>query len=156
MESLMNEYKNKIKKNLVSELKLKNINQTPDIEKIVINMGVGKVKDNKVYLQEAQDDLAVITGQMPYKRHAKKAISGFALRQGELVGYTVTLRGKKAWAFLEKLIKIVMPRIRDFRGVSKKAFDGSGNYSLGIREHFVFPENRWGYKRYRLFYRRLL
>jgi len=91
-------------------------------------------------LQEVRDDLAQITGQKPFERHAKKAISGFKLRQGDLVGFTVTLHGNKAWSFLEKLIKVVLPRVRDFKGLSKKSFDKKGNYSFGISEHFVFPE----------------
>lgn len=139
-ENLQITYKNKIKSDLLKDLKLSNVHQVPLIEKISVNIGVGNYKDNKDYLAEAKDDLANITGQKPLERHAKKAISGFKLREGELVGYTVTLRGERAWAFLEKLIKAVLPRVRDFKGLSRKSFDGNGNYSFGIKEHFVFPE----------------
>lgn len=137
---LVTNYKSKIKKELQSELKLKSIYEAPDIEKISINMGFGKFKDNKDFVEEAKNDLAVISGQEPSKRLATKSISNFKLREGELIGYTVTLRGTRAWDFLEKLIKVVLPSVRDFRGISRKSFDGKGNFSLGIKEHFVFPE----------------
>lgn len=110
------------------------------LEKIVINMGVGKALEDQKYLESAVRDLAVITGQKPAVRKAKKAIAGFKLKAGDAVGLVVTLRGKRMRAFFEKLVKIVLPRLRDFHGVSRKAFDGSGNYSLGIEEHTVFPE----------------
>ena len=117
-----------------------NKKQEKPLEKIVVNMGVGKFKDDSKYLESAANDLAVITGQKPAVRRAKKAVSGFKLRAGDPIGLTVTLRGKRMWDFFEKLVKIVLPRLRDFRGVSRKSFDGSGNYSLGIEEHTVFPE----------------
>lgn len=140
MEKLYNEYKNKIKSKLLKDLKLKNKFEVPDIEKISVNIGFGNQKDNKDFAEEVKNDLASITGQKALPRYAKLAISSFKLRQNELIGYTVTLRGERAWDFLEKLIKIVLPGVRDFRGLSKKSFDGQGNYSFGIKEHFVFPE----------------
>lgn len=110
------------------------------LEKIIVNMGVGRALDDPKYLESAMRDLAVITGQKPAVRKAKKAIAGFKLKAGDAVGLMVTLRGKRMRDFFEKLVKIVLPRLRDFRGVSRKSFDGSGNYSLGIEEHTVFPE----------------
>lgn len=110
------------------------------LEKIVVNMGVGRVLDDSKYLESAADDLKVITGQKPAVRPAKKAVAGFKVRAGDSVGLTVTLRGKRMRDFFEKLVNIVLPRLRDFHGVSRKSFDGSGNYSLGIEEHTVFPE----------------
>ena len=140
MEKLFETYKTKYRKELKDELKLKNIFQVPNIEKISVNMGFGKFKDNKDFVEEAKNDIAAITGQMPSKRLSKESISNFKLREGDLIGYAVTLRGEKAWDFLEKVIKSVMPAVRDFRGLSNKSFDGQGNYSFGIKEHFVFPE----------------
>jgi large subunit ribosomal protein L5 len=110
------------------------------LKKIVVNMGVGKHKEDPKYLESAAEDLAVITGQRPATRTAKKAVAGFKLKPDEPVGLMVTLRGKRMRDFFEKLVNIVLPRLRDFRGVSRDSFDGSGNYSLGIEEHTVFPE----------------
>jgi len=110
------------------------------LEKIVVSMGTGQHKDDSKYLESAAEDLRVITGQKPAVRTAKKAIAVFKLRSGAPVGLMVTLRGKRMQDFFEKLINIVLPRLRDFHGVSRKSFDGSGNYSLGIEEHTVFPE----------------
>ena len=108
--------------------------------KIVVSIGTGKFKDDSKYLESAAEDLQVITGQKPAVRPAKKAIAGFKLRAGDPVGLMVTLRGKRMRDFFEKLVSIVLPRLRDFHGVSLKSFDGRGNYSLGIEEHTVFPE----------------
>lgn len=110
------------------------------LEKIVVNMGVGKALDDQKFLESAADDLAVITGQKPSSRSAKKAVAGFKVRAGDVVGLTVTLRGRRMRDFFEKLVGIVLPRLRDFRGLSRGSFDGHGNYSLGIPEHTVFPE----------------
>ena len=110
------------------------------LEKIVVNIGTGKFKDDSKYLESAAEDLQVITGQKAAVRAAKKAIAGFKLRAGDPVGLMVTLRGKRMRDFFGKLVNIVLPRLRDFHGVSRKSFDGSGNYSLGIEEHTVFPE----------------
>ena len=114
--------------------------QKKSLEKIVVSMGVGRALGDSKYLESAAEDLQVITGQKPAIRVAKKAIAGFKLRAGESVGLVVTLRGKRMWFFFEKLVHIVLPRLRDFHGVSRKSFDGGGNYSLGIEEHTVFPE----------------
>ncbi len=114
--------------------------QEKSLEKIVISMRTGKALGDSKYLESAADDLAVITGQKPAVRTAKKAIAGFKLRAGDPAGLMVTLRGKRMRDFFEKLVNIVLPRLRDFHGVSRKSFDGSGNYNLGIEEHTVFPE----------------
>ncbi len=110
------------------------------LEKIVVNMGVGKALDDSKYLESASNDLVVITGQKPAVRKAKKAIAGFKLRAGDPIGLMVTLRGRRMRDFFQKLVNIVLPRLRDFHGVSRESFDGGGNYSLGITEHTVFPE----------------
>lgn len=140
MEKLEITYKTKYKPELKNEFELDNINQVADLDKVSINMGFGNYKDNKEFVAEALDDLAQITGQKASPRYAKKAISTFKLREGELIGASVTLRGDKAWDFLEKIIKIVLPAVRDFRGLGRKSFDKNGNYCFGITEHFVFPE----------------
>ncbi|MBP7859648.1 50S ribosomal protein L5 [Patescibacteria group bacterium] len=138
--TLSESYKNILKKELQTELNLKNVHMVPDIEKIVVNMSFGAFKENKDFIEEAKSDLSSICGQKPIDRYSRKAISNFKLRAGELIALSVTMRGEKAWSFLEKLIKIVLPSVRDFRGLSKKSFDKKGNYSFGIKEHFVFPE----------------
>lgn len=112
----------------------------PRIKRVVVNMGIGRAKDDKAFIEEATRELAQITGQQPKTIAAKTSISNFKLREGEPVGLCVTLRGERMWNFLEKLIRVTLPRVRDFRGVSPKAFDGRGNYSLGIVEHSVFTE----------------
>lgn len=138
--TLFETYKTKLKKELQDELNLKNVHMVPDIEKIVVNMSFGAFKDNKDFIEEAQNDLSNICGQKPINRYSRKAISNFKLRAGELIALSVTMRGERAWSFLEKLIKVVLPSVRDFRGLPKKSFDKEGNYSFGIKEHFVFPE----------------
>lgn len=110
------------------------------ITKINVNMGIGRSKDDKAFVQEATNELAQICGQKAFARKSRLAISNFKLREGELIGLTCTLRGPRAKAFLDKLIQVVLPRVRDFRGVSPKSFDGAGNYTLGISEHSIFPE----------------
>lgn len=134
------EYKEKLALKIKEKLDLKNVNAVPIIEKIVINAGIGNLKDNKNAVKSYIEDLTVITGQKPSPRAAKTAISNFKLRQGEVIGLMVTLRGDSMWAFLEKLINVVFPRIREFDGVSDKAFDDNGNYNFGIKDHTVFPE----------------
>jgi len=114
--------------------------QTPRIEKVVVNIGVGEALDNPKALEAAVNDLTIITGQKPVVTAAKKAISNFKLREGRQIGVKVTLRGEKMWAFLDRLINIALPRVRDFRGVSAEAFDGRGNYTLGLQEQLIFPE----------------
>ena len=125
---------------LKEKLKLSNVNAVPKIEKVVVNAGIGKLKDNKNAVESYIKDLTIITGQAQSKRQAKKAISNFKLRKGEVIGLTITLRGKLMWGFLEKLLNTVLPRTRDFDGISVKSFDQKGNYSLGINDHSVFPE----------------
>lgn len=138
--SLKTEFDQKIKEDIKNQHKLTTIDAVPTMEKIVINMGVGKMRDNKAFMEESMSDLTAIASQMPVKRKAKVSISNFKLRKGQIVGVSVTLRGAKMWDFYEKLVKIVLPRVKDFRGVTKKYFDNDGNYSLGLKEHLIFPE----------------
>ncbi len=138
--SLKQEFNEKIKKTLQKDLKQESALAVPMLEKVVINMGVGKNKDNKQYIAEAMQDVSTIAGQKSIDRKSRKSISNFKLRRGQIVGVTVTLRGDKMWDFYEKLVKIVLPRVKDFRGVSRKSFDGYGNYNLGMKDLMVFPE----------------
>lgn len=137
---LREKYEEEIVPQLAKELGTKNSLAIPKITKIVVNMGIGAASKNKELLNQARGDLAAITGQMPSVRQAKVSVASFSLRRGMPVGLKVTLRGNRMYDFLDKVISIVLPRLRDFRGVSLKSFDKSGNYSLGIREHIVFPE----------------
>ena len=125
---------------LLQKFNLKNKMQTPKIVKVVVNMGVGDARDNQKHLEKAAEELRDITGQKPQITKARKAISNFKIREGMNIGCFVTLRGLRMWAFLEKLIGVSLPRVRDFRGVSPNAFDGRGNYNLGIKEQLIFPE----------------
>jgi large subunit ribosomal protein L5 len=118
----------------------KNIMQVPRIEKVVINIGMGEAMDNPKALEAAVSDLTIITGQKPVMNKAKKSIANFKLREGRLIGTKVTLRGDRMWAFLDRLLNTALPRVRDFRGVSANAFDGRGNYTLGIHDQLIFPE----------------
>lgn len=140
MTNLQDKYKKEIVPKLKEEYDFKNDLAAPFIEKIVLNMGLAEAAGSKEVLEKAKDQLATITGQRPKVTIAKKAISSFKLREGDKIGLMVTLRNKKAWSFLEKFIGIVMPRMRDFRGMSETNFDKSGNYSLGITEQILFPE----------------
>lgn len=140
MARLLEKYKLEILPQLMKKFSQKNKLSVAKIQKIVVNMGVGKAVDNKKLVEEASGHLSVITGQKPLITKAKKAISGFKLRKGIPIGCKVTLRGKRMYEFLDRLISIVLPRIRDFRGLSPKAFDGHGNYTLGLTEQIVFPE----------------
>ncbi len=133
-------YNKKIREELKKELKLDNIWAVVNLEKIVINVGLGDGKDDKNLIEDLTKDIALIAGQKPIATKAKKAISNFKIRAGQNIGIKVTLRGDRMWEFLDRLINIVLPRVKDFRGVSLKAFDGHGNYSLGLKEHTVFPE----------------
>ena len=133
-------YKNEIVPELMKLHGYKNVNEVPKLDKIVLNMGLGDVKDNSKSLGIAIDELGVISGQKPVATKAKKAISNFKVRQGMKIGAKVTLRGDRMYEFLDKLISIALPRVRDFRGVSRKSFDGHGNYALGIKEQLIFPE----------------
>ncbi len=133
-------YKNEIVPELMKLHGYKNVNEVPKLDKIILNMGLGDVKDNSKSLGIAIDELGIISGQKPVATKAKKAISNFKVRQGMKIGAKVTLRGDRMYEFLDKLISIALPRVRDFRGVSRKSFDGHGNYALGIKEQLIFPE----------------
>lgn len=140
MNRLSDKYKNEVIPNLTKKYNYTSVMQAPKIEKIVINIGVGDASENSKYLDAAKRELELITGSKPVVTRAKKSIAGFKLRQGQPIGCKVTLRGEKMWIFLDKLIRIALPQVRDFRGVSKRAFDGRGNYTLGIKEQMIFPE----------------
>lgn len=118
----------------------KNIMQVPRIEKVVVNIGVGEALDNPKALEAAVSDMTIVTGQKPVMNKARKSIANFKLREGRLIGAKVTLRGDRMWAFLDRLVNTALPRVRDFRGVSANAFDGRGNYTLGLRDQLIFPE----------------
>ena len=140
MNRLLEQYKNEYAPALFEELGLDNVMQVPKIKKIVLNIGVGEALDNPKALDAAVNDLTIITGQKPVIIAAKKAISNFKLREGRQIGVKVTLRGEKMWAFLDRLINVALPRVRDFRGISADSFDGRGNYTLGLTEQLIFPE----------------
>lgn len=140
MARLKDKYKNEIAGSLAKEFDIKNPMAVPKIEKIVVNMGLGEASSNSKILDVATDELKVITGQKPVITKAKKSIAAFKLRQGMSIGTMVTLRGERMYEFLDRLISVALPRVRDFRGISAKAFDGRGNYTLGIREQLIFPE----------------
>ena len=137
---LLERYRTEIVPKLSQEFGFKNVHQVPRLEKVVVNMGVGKATQNAKLIEKAADELAAITGQKAAGRRARKSIANFKLRQGQAVGCTVTLRGARMWEFFDRLVNVSLPRVRDFKGVSPKAFDGRGNYSLGIREQIIFPE----------------
>ena len=140
----MNRLKEKYTKTIVSDLmskhNYKNVMEVPKLEKIVVNIGCGDATSNSKLLEAAMRDLELITGQKPVATKAKKSIAGFKLREGQAIGCKVTLRGENMYNFLDKLISITLPRVRDFRGISNKAFDGRGNYTLGLTEQLIFPE----------------
>jgi len=140
MSVLANEYKEEILPQLMEKFNYNNVMEAPKLEKIVVNVGLGDAKEDTKLLDTVVDEIARITGQSPTVTRAKKSIANFKIREGMPVGVKVTLRGEQMFEFLYKLINVTMPRIRDFRGVSPKSFDGRGNYSLGISEHTVFPE----------------
>jgi large subunit ribosomal protein L5 len=133
-------YKNEIVAGMTKKFAYKNVMEVPKINKIVINMGVGEAKDNAKVLETAIKDLEIIAGQKPVVTKAKKSIANFKLREGVAIGCKVTLRGEKMYEFADRLINLALPRVRDFRGVNPNAFDGRGNYALGIKEQLIFPE----------------
>jgi len=133
-------YRDRILMELKSELGLENVNQVPKLEKIVLNVGLGKAKDDKKVIEAATNTLRKITGQNPIKTSAKKSIAGFKLREGNAIGLKLTLRGDRMYEFMDRLINIVIPRLRDFHGVNPKSFDKSGNFSIGLQDQSVFPE----------------
>ena len=140
MSRLQDRYKNEVVPALKKALGTENVHALPRIDKIVVSMGVGAALENKNALDAAAKDLGTITGQKPMVCRARKSVAGFKLRKGQSIGLKVTLRGRRAYEFLDRLISVVIPRIRDFRGLSPKAFDQAGNYNLGISEQIVFPE----------------
>ncbi len=133
-------YKEEVVPALMKELELSNVMEVPSIEKIVINAGIGPFKDNKEAVASFEQELSDIAGQKPSPRKARLSEAGFKIRKNEVVGLAVTLRGPRMWAFLDKFINIVLPRVRDFNGLSGSSFDENGNYSIGIKEHTIFPE----------------
>ena len=140
MSRLLEEYNNQIKQELKSKLGLQNLFEVPKIRKIILNIGVGDAKDDTKLIDKALEDLTLISGQKAVKTISKKAISGFKIRAGMPLGVKVTLRNKIMYEFLDRLVNIAIPRIRDFRGLNIKSFDGNGNFSMGIKEHVIFPE----------------
>ena len=140
MNRLKERYENEISKSLMTKFNYSSVMQVPAMEKIVINIGVGDAVSNSKLLDEAVEELTLITGQKPVITKAKKSIAGFKLREGMPIGCKVTLRGERMYEFLDKLVSISLPRVRDFRGVPKNSFDGRGNYTLGIKEQLIFPE----------------
>lgn len=140
MNNLKTAYKDKIAPKLKQELGLDNVMAVPHVEKVVVNAGVGKTLKDAKMLDAIIEDLKRITGQTPVKTLAKKSIAGFKIRENQVVGLVATLRGDRMYDFLEKLVKVALPRVRDFKGLNPKSFDGKGNYSIGIREQIVFPE----------------
>jgi large subunit ribosomal protein L5 len=139
-QNLKAKYQETIIPKLKEQFSYTNIHQVPKLEKIIINRGLGEASQNAKALESSLKEIATITGQKPVVTRAKKAIAGFKIREGMPVGVMVTLRGDKMYSFLDRLINLALPRIRDFRGVSPKSFDGRGNYSLGVREQLIFPE----------------
>jgi len=137
---LLERYRKDVVPRLSKEFSYGNVHQVPKLEKIVVNIGLGEATQNPKLLDNAVVELAAITGQKPAVRRARKSIANFKLRQGQRIGAVVTLRGDRMWEFFDRLVSVSLPRVRDFKGCSPKAFDGRGNYSLGIREHIIFPE----------------
>ncbi len=140
MNRLKERYENEIIKSLMTKFNYSSVMQVPAMEKIVINIGVGDAVSNSKLLDEAVEELTLIAGQKPVITRAKKSIAGFKLREGAPIGCKVTLRGERMYEFLDKLVNISLPRVRDFRGVPKNSFDGRGNYTLGVKEQLIFPE----------------
>lgn len=140
MARLKEFYKNEVVPGLTKKFGYKNVMEVPKLDKVVINMGVGEAKDNAKLLESAVRDMEIIAGQKPVITKAKKSVANFKLREGMSIGCKVTLRGEKMYEFVDRLINLSLPRVRDFRGVNPNAFDGRGNYSLGIKEQVIFPE----------------
>jgi large subunit ribosomal protein L5 len=140
MNRMQELYNKEVAPALFKSLGLKNVMQVPSIEKIVLNIGLGEAMDNPKALDAAVADLTQISGQKPVQTKARKSIANFKLREGRIIGAKVTLRGNRMWAFFDRLVNIALPRVRDFRGISANAFDGRGNYTLGLKDQLVFPE----------------
>ena len=140
MNKMQERYNKEIAPALLKSFGFKNVMQVPRLDKIVINIGLGEAMDNHKVLEAALADLALVTGQKPIQTKARKSIANFKLREGRLIGTKVTLRGPRMWSFFDRLVNIALPRVRDFRGISPNAFDGRGNYTLGLKDQLVFPE----------------
>src|SRR5690625_4612701 len=140
MNEMKQMYQEKIVPSMMEKFEYKSVMQVPKVEKIIINMGVGDAVQNSKLLDSAVEELTLISGQKPVITRAKNSIAGFRLREGMAIDTKVTLRGERMYEFLQKLIRVALPRVRDFRGISKKAFDGRGNYTLGVKEQLIFPE----------------
>ncbi|MBR1392052.1 MAG: 50S ribosomal protein L5 [Lachnospiraceae bacterium] len=140
MSRLKDQYKNEIVDAMIKKFGYKNIMEVPKLSKVVINMGVGEAKENAKILESAMKDMEIISGQKPVSTKAKNSIANFKLREGTPIGCKVTLRGDKMYEFVDRLVNLSLPRVRDFRGVNPNAFDGRGNYALGIKEQIIFPE----------------
>ena len=140
MARLKDFYKSEVAPALMNKFSYKSVMQIPKLDKIVINVGAGEARDNSKVIDAASNDLAIITGQKPVVCKAKKSVANFKLREGMPIGVKVTLRGEKMYEFVDRLINLALPRVRDFRGVNPNAFDGRGNYALGIKEQLIFPE----------------
>ncbi len=141
MEKRMKEkYQKEVVPALMKQFEIKNVMEVPTIKKVTVNAGIGEFRDSKEAVDSFREELGQIMGQIPNTRPSRKSISAFKLREGETVGLSATLRGERMWSFLDKLVNIVLPRVRDFRGISVKAFDSAGNYSLGLNDHTIFPE----------------
>jgi large subunit ribosomal protein L5 len=137
---LLDRYREEIAPKLKSEFGYQNVHQIPTITKVVVNVGLGEATQNPKLLERSMEEIALITGQRPTLRRAKKSVSNFKLREGQGIGCTVTLRGVRQWEFIDRLLSVALPRVRDFQGVSPRAFDGRGNFTLGVREQTIFPE----------------
>jgi large subunit ribosomal protein L5 len=133
-------YEATVREKLMNEFKFRNRHEVPTMEKIVVNVGVGEAIKNQKMLDSVVEELGLVTGQRPVRRRAKKSISNFGLRQGQEIGASVTLRGARMWEFMDRLMSVAIPRIRDFRGLSQRSFDGRGNYTIGVKEQMIFPE----------------
>lgn len=140
MSRLKDQYMNEIMDAMIKKFGYKNRMQVPKLDKIVVNMGIGEAKENAKVLEAAMSDMELITGQKPIKTISKKSIANFKIREGMPIGCKVTLRGEKMYEFLDRLVNLALPRVRDFRGVNPNSFDGRGNYALGIKEQLIFPE----------------
>lgn len=133
-------YENELKAMMLERFSYKNVMQLPKLSKIVINMGVGEATQNRAFMENATKDLAALAGQKPIVTHARKSNASFKIREGQAIGTKVTLRGARMYEFLDRFVTIALPRVRDFRGINAKAFDGSGNYNIGLKDHTIFPE----------------
>jgi len=140
MNRMKEKYTKEVAPALTKAFQYKNVMQVPRVEKVILNIGLGEAMDNPKALEAAMGDLTTIAGQKPVMTKARKSIANFKLREGRIIGTKVTLRGEKMWAFLDRLLNTALPRVRDFRGVSPEAFDGRGNYTLGLRDQLIFPE----------------